>query len=377
MTVGVRARPSYLGLVDQYDFGLAVTSGLRTTPGHPAPSGVSRLQGWWRFRNPYWDKLDAPSIGTAGGAALLDGVLKLDLSHRWDLSPFWTADGPRVSATVGATGAYPYDQGMLPVGWEDRSITELHGAVDVRVPWDVLGGSGSAALKVSAAAGIADPQQRVSGLVPLTLSGGAQAYSLGLIAEPAGYGRFEVEGTSVSSYADSASLISLRLYGATSNTPPAQRALHLSSSDPLSTFENDWYRPQGSILTRAGVNYVPLGGAGLRGYDRLVTVNRIVAGNAELSERLARGVFSGLSVYGSVFGEAGFAASRTYQLNGSLLGDAGVGISVRGKLYDRPVTMRLDFPLLVQQPGLAGGRGLTTSGATVAARWVFSFNDLW
>ncbi len=377
VTVGVRARPSYLNLVDQYDFGLAVTSGLRTTPGNPTPSAASRLQGWWRFRNPYWDMLQAPSMGTAGGVALADGVLKLDLSQQWDLSPFWTADGPRISATLGATGAYPYDQGMLPVGWEDRSITELHGGVDVRVPWDVLGGSGSAALRLSAAAGIADPQQRVPALVPLTLGTGVQAYSLGPVAEPAAYGRLEIEGTSVSSYADSASLISLRIYGAASNTPPAQRALHLSASDPLSNFENNWYRPQGSILTRAGVNYLPLGGAGLRGYDRAVTVDRIVAGNAELSERIAHRVFSGLSVYGSVFGEAGFAASRTYQMNGSLLGDAGVGVSVRGKLYDRPVTMRLDFPLLVQQPGLAGGRGLTTSGANVTARWVFSFNDLW
>jgi hypothetical protein len=52
-------------------------------------------------------------------------------------------------------------------------------------------------------------------------------------------------------------------------------------------------------------------------------------------------------------------------------------VSVRGRLYDRDVTMRLDLPLMVHQPALAGGRGLTTSHATVAARWIFSFNDLW
>ena len=82
-------------------------------------------------------------------------------------------------------------------------------------------------------------------------------------------------------------------------------------------------------------------------------------------------------MYGSAFGEAGVAASTTYQLNGSLLGDAGVGLSLRGKLYDRDVTMRLDLPLVVQQPGLAGGRGLVRPNGTVAARWVFSFDDLW
>ncbi|MGH7670107.1 MAG: hypothetical protein ACRENQ_11505, partial [Gemmatimonadaceae bacterium] len=377
LTVGMRARSSYLSLVDQYDFGLAVTSGLRTTPGHPAPSAISRVQGWWRFQNPYWDLLGKPAIGTSAGVAVLDGVAKLDFSQHWDLSPFWTAVGPRIGATLGVTGAYPYDRGMLPAGWEDRSLTEVHGSMDFQLPRSALGDEGSMRLAVSAAAGLANPAQRVPGSGFVLTSGPAAAYSLGPVAEPAGYGRVEVEGTSVSTYADSASLLSLRLYGAVSNTPPAQRALHLSASDPLSNFADNWYRPQGSILTSSGVNYLPLGGAGLRGYDPSVTVNRIVAGNVEVSQRLARRVFSGLSVYGSAFGEAGFAASTTYQLNGSLLGDAGVGLSLRGKLYDRDVTMRLDLPLVVQQPGLAGGRGLVRPNGTVAARWVFSFDDLW
>ena len=377
LTVGMRARSSYLNLVDKFDFGLAITSGLRTTPGNPGPSAFSRVQGWLRFQNPYWDLLGRPSIGTSGGVALLDGVTKLDFAQHWDLSPFWTATGPRIGATLGVTGAYPYDRGMLPAGWEDRSLTELHGSIDFRLPQSALGDDGSMGLSVSAVAGVANPAQRViSGIVPLSL-GSAQAYSRGPVAEPSAYGRVEVVGTSVSAYADSASLLSLRIYGAVGNTAPAQRALHLSASDPLSNFENDWYRPQGAILTRPGVNYLPLGGAGLRGYDPSVTVNRIVAGNGEISQRLAHRVFSGLSLYGSVFGEAGFATSATYQLDGSFLGDAGVGVSLRGKLYDRPVTMRLDLPLVVQQPGLAGGRGLTTANGTIAARWVFSFSDLW
>ncbi|HEX8724162.1 MAG TPA: M1 family metallopeptidase [Gemmatimonadaceae bacterium] len=376
LTVGMRARTSYLDFVDRYDFGLAVTSGLRATPGHPAPSAISRVQGWLRFENPYWDLLGRPAIGTSGGAAMVDGVAKLDVAQHWDLSPFWAVSGPRIGATLGVTGAYPYDRGMLPAGWEDRSLTEAHGTIDFRVPQSALGDEGSMGLRVSAAVGLASPAQRAV-VPPVILSGGAQAYSLGPVAEPATYGRVEVEGTSVSTYADSASLLSLRLYGAVSNDPPAQRALHLSASDPLSNFENDWYRPQGAILTRAGVNYVPLGGAGLRGYDPSVTVRRIVAGNAEVSQRLAYRMFSGLSLYGSVFGEAGFASSDTYRLGGSLLGGAGAGVSLRGKLYDRAVVMRVDLPLVVQQPGLAGGRGLTGANGTVALRWVFSFSDLW
>jgi Peptidase family M1 domain len=376
VTLGIRARPSYLNLVDKYDFGLVVTSGLRTTPGHPAPNGVSRLQGWLRFENPYWDWFGAPLIGTSGGVALLDGVAKFDLSQRWDLSPYWTAVGPRVGVTLGVTGAYPYDEGMLPNGWEDRSITELHGALDVTLPGGLMSSSGSMGVQVAVAGGMANPAQIVDTAVAFA-SGGAQSYSLGVVGEPAHYARIEAAATSVDRYDDGAFQVALRVYGAASNLPPAQRALHLSVSDPLSNFENGWYRPQGAILTRPGVNFLPLGGAGLRGYDPSVTVNRIVAGNAEVSQRLVDHVFSGLSLWGSAFGEAGFAASKTYRLDGSFLGDAGVGVSLRGRLYDRPVTMRVDLPLLVQQPGLAGGRGLTTSTATIAARWVFSFNDLW
>ena len=84
-----------------------------------------------------------------------------------------------------------------------------------------------------------------------------------------------------------------------------------------------------------------------------------------------------LGVWVSVFGDAGFASSDTYTLSGAFLGDAGVGVSLRGRLYDRDVTLRLDAPLFVQQPALSGGRGLTTSHADLALRWVFTLNDLW
>ncbi|HET7631201.1 MAG TPA: M1 family metallopeptidase [Gemmatimonadaceae bacterium] len=351
LTVGMRARTSYLDLVDKYDLGLAVTSGLRATPGYATPKGISRLQGWVRVADPYWPSLyPRPMLRRSGGIAALDGVLEVDATHGWDLSPFWTARGPTVSLSLGATGAFPYDRGMLPAYWENRGLAELHGAFDVSIPHDPLGGVGTMGLRATAAMGATTSK---------------------------GYARVELTGTSVSELIDGVSTLSLRVYTAASSDPPAQRALHLSVSDPLATFQDNWYRPRGSILTQRGVNFVPLGGAGLRGYDPAVTMNRIVAGNAELAQRLVPDVFSRLSLWASVFGEAGFASSDTFVLDGALLADAGAGISLRGRLYDRPVTLRLDAPLLVQQPALAGGRGLTTSNATLAARWTFSIGDLW
>ncbi len=351
LTVGMRARSSYLDVVDRYDFGLAVTSASRAVAGAPAPapapSGVSRVQGWWRFENPYIAATPAPLTGLSGGVAMLDGVAKADLDRCWDLSALWTAPGPRMSASVGATGAYVYDRGMLPAGWAPRALTEAHGAFRARMPAALVGDSGTVSVDADAAAGL-----------------------------PA-YGRAELALGSVSTWSGGADRLALRLYGGLSSDPPAQRALHLSAGDPLSNFENDWYRPDGSILTRPGVNYLPLGGAGLRGYAPTITARRIVAANGELSRRLAGDVFSGLSLWGSLFADAGFAASDTYQLHGAFLADAGAGLALRGRLYDRAVTVRLDAPLVVQQPALAGGGGLTGSRATVAARWTFSFGDLW
>ena len=381
-TVGMRARSNYLGLVDRYDFGLVVTSAARATALRGAPRGLSRVQGWWRFQNPYTLGGPAPLMGLSGGAALLDGVAKADLDKTWDVSPFWTARGPSLSVTVGATGAFVYDEAMLPGGWERRSLVEMHGGFGARVPTALFGDAGWWSVEAWAATGVSPMPNGGYGVVSPGGPVGRFAYE-GNGAVPtldgvsAVYGRAELEARSVGTWNGGGDQLSLRVYGAMSNDPPAQRALHLSASDPLSNFENSWYRPNGSILTRPGVNFLPLGGAGLRGYDQAVTVKRIVAANGELARRLATNVFSRVSLWGSVFGDAGFASSDTYRLNGAFLADAGAGVSLRGRLYDRDVTVRLDAPLVVQQPALGGGGGLVRRPGTVAARWTFSFGDLW
>jgi len=64
------------------------------------------------------------------------------------------------------------------------------------------------------------------------------------------------------------------------------------------------------------------------------------------------------------------------QFGSSMLLDAGVGASFRGRLYDRDVRFRLDLPLFVKQPGLAGGPSFARKGS-LAFRYVFSLNDVW
>jgi regulator of RNase E activity RraA len=63
-------------------------------------------------------------------------------------------------------------------------------------------------------------------------------------------------------------------------------------------------------------------------------------------------------------------------LPNSLLTDAGAGLVVRGRIYDRDVHVRLDAPVFVNATALAGGKGLGGNGS-FAPRWTITVGDLW
>ena len=71
----------------------------------------------------------------------------------------------------------------------------------------------------------------------------------------------------------------------------------------------------------------------------------------------------------------GGARSRT--VDGSFLADAGLGLSLRGMLFDRDVRLRADFPLYVRAVAPDVGGSGVPSNADVRFRFAFSFNDLW
>jgi hypothetical protein len=58
------------------------------------------------------------------------------------------------------------------------------------------------------------------------------------------------------------------------------------------------------------------------------------------------------------------------------LADAGVGLALRGMLYDQPLRIRLDFPLLLSRRDVEFGDGRRWR-ASDGVRWTLSFNDLW
>lgn len=367
--VGARAHTSYLSLVDRFDAGAGFS--LRQPWDQSGTRGgtFSRMQLWLRADDPYPPGVSRPLVGHHFSIAFLDGILKLGWRKRWNLSPFVFSNGPRIDAVLFATGAYPTDHTTLPEQWEYAKTTELGGSLAARsrTEEDSSYWRGSGDLSVGLAGGQTFTSQR------------AQAYA-----------RLLLSGTRAQSLRDAGQRLILRGFAGIAPQAPLQRQIFASSDDPFATFDNNWWRPLGGALKQEHINYVPFGGAGLRGYSPYLAFRHVVAANGELTQRAfnLRGPIRRTALWLSLFGDVGAQVTTNQGMpptasgnsiaagNIGSFGDAGVGASVRGRIYDRAVTLRLDLPLLVKQPALAGGAGLGGKNpGSLAFRWVFSLND--
>src|SRR5207247_808348 len=97
------------------------------------------------------------------------------------------------------------------------------------------------------------------------------------------------------------------IYGGFTANAPLQRAVYASSRDPWVTFDDNLFRPRGAVLKQDGVNFLPLGGAGLRGFTPFLALDGVVAVNGEISEKLydTRGSWGRASLWVNAFGDAG------------------------------------------------------------------------
>ncbi|MDQ3997359.1 MAG: hypothetical protein M3303_10120, partial [Gemmatimonadota bacterium] len=346
-TLGARARSSYLTWLDRRELGVAVASRAPASA-----SMVSQLQAWARVENPYLPFFTRPLVGYRAGIAFLDAIAKLDLSRVWDLSPFFFARGPRITATAAITGAYPSDRNFLPERWTKEGTTDLGLSAALRLPL-----TGRVVDSIYARAG---------GVV-----GFADGRDAGLV--PRGYGRLEAEVHGVA-YSDSVTRLWARVFAGGSANAPLQRALYAATRDPLATFENHFYRPRESLLKRFSdasdeLAYLPLGGAGLRGYGPALALDRVVATNVEARRRITTvfGGDRGLALWGAVFADVAVGSVDRLSLDTdrTFFADAGPGVSLRGRLFDRDLQIRLDVPLYAQ------GRGRGAPSVFV------SLDDLW
>ena len=356
---GIRAKTNYLSTVDIHDGGFAFsTRSARDLNGH-RPNIVTHAQFWARAENLTLPGLDRPLMGYGGAVNFLDGIVKLDVFKNWDLRPFVFALGPTVSAKTYATLSIPTDTSLLPEQWIKATVMEAGGSASYRTPYD----ADSAYSVARGAAAV-----------------GMSSSATGLQGGPVSRGYLRAEGSlgAVRPIIGTLSQMHLRVYGGIANDAPPQRAVFASSQDPFETFNNDLFRSRGALLKRPGINYLPLGGAGLRGFGFNVPLERVVSGNAELVQRLisGNGDWGHGSISFSIFGDAAVASAKALALESAALSDAGAGLIARGRLYDRDLYIRLDAPVFVNHTSLAGGRGLGGNGS-FAPRWTLTVGDLW
>ncbi|MGH7620275.1 MAG: M1 family aminopeptidase, partial [Gemmatimonadaceae bacterium] len=355
---GIRAKTNYLSLVDTYDVGFAVASRRPTSASGTHPSLLTFANVWARGENIYLPGASRPLMGVGGDVNYLDGLLEADLYQKWDLSPFVATPGPSISAKAYVTAAVPSSTLLLPEQWDKTNVLELGGSGSYKTIVDE--DSAYTILRATAAVGFS--------------SGTAAS------AGPSrGYARLTGSIGAVRPLGGPRSQIRVRLFGGIADDAPRQRAIFASSQDPFETFNNDLFRPRGALFKQDNVNYLPLGGAGLRGFAVTVPLDNVVAGNGEIVQQLTNigGSWGRVWVSGSIFGDIGSGSSKLVTLSNSLMSDAGAGLVFRGRLYDRDLHVRLDAPIFVNQAGLAGGRLAGSRTGSIAPRWLLTVGDLW
>ncbi len=349
LTVGARVRSNYQNLVDLWDGGLVVA--VRG----PTSSTLPQLQGWLAVENPRLAGAARPVIGLRTGAWMVDGTFRFELRRTWDESPFRFANGPRDTITFALNVTAPYDR-----SWQDTARWNNATVGDVSIEWKWRSrGPAQAFARFFLDGGLIFPRTGVA------LEGN--------------FGRAELEGgTTLPLAAQGRLALMLRGFGGVSSTAPAQRSIGLSSLDATQTFENNFLRGSDAILVLPDVHYVPLGGAGLRGYSLYTRVQSVGAVNTQLTWTVNAPRAASLlpRVQAALFADGAYASLAGALPNpAQWFGDAGASAILHGALYDRAYVLRIDLPVWMNEPSLAPGSA--ASAEPVKLRWTFTVGDLW
>ena len=267
IVLGLRAKTNYLSTVDIHDGGFAFTSRNPRDPFTGKTSNVlARANVWARLENPYLPGFDRPLMGYGADVNYLDGLFKADAYKDWDLSPFISTPGPQIKARAYATVAVPSDSLLLPEQWSPATVVEAGGTASYRSA--VTADSDYVTMRGSLASGLAT-----------SVFATRQEHTRGYVRADASMGgTWSLNG--------SASQLHIRFYGGVAHNAPRQRSIFASSDDPFDTFRNDLFRGRGALFKQTGINYLPLGGAALRGFRTDVALDAVGAVNGEFVQRL-------------------------------------------------------------------------------------------
>jgi hypothetical protein len=336
----LRVRSNYLGFVDRVESGIAY-----------ATEGPDRSR--WQYWVVAENARDGAGvdIGERFGLWWLDDVVKVELRKTVDRSRYFYAGGTRRSTTWAATATVPAARFLLPEAFTgpdytnptgDPALSAIVNVFDVSVASEVRG---------------TRPQDfAVRGLLLAGAMTGPEA------PRNKAFARAELEGTRETYDAGGRFASLQRLFLGVEVNSPLRRAIGVSSRDATDTFDNHFWRPYGALLKQDAVDFTPLGGMGLRGYAPGLFLGEAagVAGNLEWGMRLARFGRSARSaaLWATLFGDGALVFAIFDDENfgePDALADAGVGIALRGMLFDRAVIARVDVPLYVEHPELAAG----------------------
>ncbi len=362
-SAALRARFRTGELANLHDVGMGLTARVPGTAADARAVRGTRFPFWWTWRNPTFGRNGRPVVGLSMELWDIDGLARAAVRHRWERSDFVFANGTTRVYELSADWTVPNGSAWLSDGrWSGRSSAEVQLRSVVR---------------------------------PRTLRSGGSTWTrerraaLALGYAQRGYARAELAQTLRGATRGEAWYVALRGWsGAVSSGAPVERQWLVSSASAAETFAQHWWRGSGAPLSRRGVTYVPLGGAGVRGYApgiSLGTAMLAVSGNAEVGRRLVTvdvgreptRVFAALWTDGVVSPSRWFSpivadAPRPPSRRAA----AGLALVARGALLDEPLRVRVDVPLYVSDAASSIGPSTWTTQST-RFRVTFSFTDLW
>jgi hypothetical protein len=347
LLVGGGVRTNYMGLTDLHRGLIGV--GTRATPG---TSAVSQIQLGAQADDVYLAPfMRRPLMHVGASAAYLDGIARGTLTRRWNLSPFFYANGPKIYASATVSGTYPVESLLLPEQWNDAHVTEISGR-----------------------ARIAAPSSPDSSTLVFTLdAGGGYAAARNAPAKSGGYGRALASLENVTYQTPGRRALTNRLNAGAAPKAPFQRAIFATSADPFETFANNYWRPRGALFKQFDMTMTPVGGARLRGFSPALAFEAVGSANVDFDQKLLTltGPFGALGIWGGAFADGGFGtmqplSSRTGR---HVFVDLGLGVRLRGRFYDRDIDLRIDAPLIINDP-FGGGSGIS---APDVLRWTFDW----
>ena len=352
VTLGMRQDANYQGWIARRQTDVALPF-RRIDEGEGGSSfdRVKDVQVMLRFENPQPPGARRPWIGVSGMLASLDGIALLHAGKTWTGDRYHSAAGPARSTTLFLLAAAVHDTLFAPRDrWADNDLAEL----TVAHRASIGKGRGYGRIRVGGGLYRSPDDNDIAGYYP----------------------RLEVEVGDIHAWGGGRNELRLRAFGASAEDAPRQRLFREGSLDPVETFANHLSRPHHGILSHPDVHYRRIGGFGVRG-SGAVAVETGASVNVDHATRIAsRTSSSGTQeLWASVFADA-------FTLFGDASGnvfDAGVSLALRGQFFDRPIGLRVDFPMYYERTG-AAARDWSSEDSpfeTARARWAFTFGDLW